>query len=72
MNKIETLCEIEGMTVEEMMQESLFGDGPGDPGICMNEGCEYTTHVEPDSATGWCEECKTNTVKSISRLLGVI
>lgn len=42
------------------------------PGICMNEGCDYTTQVEPDSREGWCEACETNTVRSCLVLGGVL
>jgi len=42
------------------------------PGICVNDGCSYTTEVEPDSDSGWCENCGTNTVKSAMILAGII
>jgi len=42
------------------------------PGICTNPGCSYTNMVEPDSCTGWCENCETNTVASAMVLAGVI
>lgn len=39
------------------------------PGICMNVGCNYTTDVEPDQTRGFCESCRTRTVKSIAELI---
>ena len=42
------------------------------PGICMNPDCDYTTEVEPDCGSGYCEECGTQTVKSVMMLEGVI
>ena len=39
------------------------------PSICMNEGCDATYDYEPDSTTGWCDECETNTVKSAIELV---
>jgi hypothetical protein len=42
------------------------------PGICMNGACDYTTEVEPDQDRGWCESCRTNTVKSALILAGLI
>lgn len=42
------------------------------PAICMNEGCDYSTEMEPDQTHGWCENCDTNTVKSAAILMGVI
>lgn len=34
------------------------------PGICMNEGCDYTTDCEPDATANWCECCDANSVCS--------
>jgi len=42
------------------------------PAICTNEGCGYTTNMEPDQDRGWCEICGTNTVKSCLILAGII
>lgn len=71
--KIKTLCEIEGYTDPvTMASEAMFSDRAGSPAICMNEDCDYTTYMEPDQDRGWCDECGTNTVKSIEVLLGVI
>jgi hypothetical protein len=67
MSKLETLSEIEGLSVEEMMGIGLT-DGVC-PSICMNEGCDATYDYEPDSTTGWCDECETNTVKSAIELV---
>ena len=67
MSKLKTLSEIEGMSVEEMMETGLT-DGRC-PSICMNEGCDATYDYEPDSTTGWCDECETNTVKSAIELV---
>ena len=70
MTKLEQLCEIEGLTVEELVKSGTF-DGTC-YGICTNEGCEYTTEVEPDQTQGWCEVCNTQTVKSGLILAGII
>ena len=70
MKKIDVLSQIEGLSVEEMLENSLF-DGTS-PAICMNKKCDYTTEMEPDQDQGYCEDCQTNTVKSISILMGVI
>ena len=67
MSKLKTLSEIEGLSVEEMMGIGLT-DGVC-PSICMNEGCDATYDYEPDSTTGWCDECETNTVKSAIELV---
>jgi len=42
------------------------------PGICQNDGCDYSTDVEPDQGSGYCEICGTKTVTSISLLMGII
>lgn len=70
-DKLERLAEIEGYDdsfdlLEEVNTDSVV------PGICTNPDCDYTTEVEPDSRTGWCEECKSNTVASALVLAGVI
>ncbi len=42
------------------------------PGICMTDGCKYTTGVEPDQSAGWCEECDKGTVMSCLILADII
>lgn len=42
------------------------------PGICTAEGCGYSTEVEPDSNSGWCEMCGTNTVVAATVLAAII
>ena len=69
--KQQKLAEVEGFDdimalLEERHIDSVI------PGICMNEGCDYTTGVEPDCEKGWCEACNTQTVKSASVLAGII
>ncbi len=67
MSKLETLMECEGIGgMDEMM--NVASDSVN-PGICMNDGCCYTTSVEPDCLDGICEECGTNTVTGATMLL---
>ena len=69
--KINQLIEAEGYSsVESYLQEAM-SDGAC-AGICTNENCDYTTEVEPDQDSGYCENCKTQTVKSGLVLLGMI
>jgi hypothetical protein len=42
------------------------------PDICMNEGCDFTCEMEPDQTRGWCDECRTNSMKSVPVLAGII
>ena len=42
------------------------------PAICMTEGCDYTTEMEPDQDQGYCEACGGNTVASALILAGLI
>ena len=65
--KLRTLLIIEGLT-EETAIESCMMDSTL-PGICMNDGCDYTTFVEPDQDEGWCEVCNTQSVKSLELLM---
>lgn len=69
-NKLDRLSEIEGEDAEQLAESAMM-DGCC-PGICMNDGCDQTADVEPDCATGYCETCRTNTVMSVCRLLGII
>ena len=69
--KLELLAEIEGFSDSMDLLEAFVTDSVC-PGICMNEDCEYTTEVEPDCTSGYCENCCTQTVKSAMVLAGVI
>ena len=71
MSKLQTLVELEGYSDEMELLEAATFDSVC-PGICTNEGCEYTTEVEPDQGRGWCEECETHTVSSALMLAGII
>ena len=71
MDKLQKLLEIEGYATLEELLEAVFSDSVS-PGICINDGCQYTVEVEPDQDRGWCEVCGTNTVKSALVLAGLI
>jgi hypothetical protein len=70
-DKLAELLEIEGYDSIEELAEAAFSDSVS-PAICMNDGCDYTTEMEPDQVRGWCEACGTNTVKSALILAGLI
>ena len=71
MNKLEKLACIEGYEdIMDLLEVATFDSVS--PGICRNKGCNYTTEVEPDSDSGWCEECNTNSVVSCLVLAGII
>ncbi len=64
--KLDVLCKEEGLdfdSVGDLMIDSV------NPGICMNEDCNFICEVEPDQHYGWCENCETGTVKSLSELI---
>jgi hypothetical protein len=69
--KLMRLCEIEGF---EKVEDVLFAAVSDRvcPAICMTEGCDYTTEMEPDQDQGYCEACGGNTVVSVLVLAGVI
>jgi hypothetical protein len=69
--KLMRLCEIEGFDNVEQILFASIGDSVC-PAICMTEGCEYTTEMEPDQAHGYCEVCGGNTVTSALVLAGLI
>ena len=62
--KLNTLAESEGYENELVAMLQSAALDTISPGICMNEGCDYTTEIETISSDGWCEKCQTNTVKS--------
>ena len=64
--KLKDLLSIEGIDDDDMF--SVANDSV-QPGICINDDCDYTTQVEPDQEEGYCEECETNTVKSLQCLI---
>lgn len=70
-DKLKTLAEAEGYeTALELLEECVYDSVC--PGICTNDGCDYVTNVEPDSDSGWCELCDTNTVCSALMLADII
>ena len=42
------------------------------PAICVQDGCNFTTVMEPDQRDGYCELCGGRTVQSALVLAGVI
>ena len=69
--KLEQLADFEGYEDYMEMLEVATRDSVV-PGICVNEDCDYTTGVEPDSDSGWCEVCEKNSVHSCLILGGII
>ena len=69
-SKLDDLLNAEGLTLDELMDE--YGVDTVCPGICINPGCDYTTETEHDCHDGYCEYCRTKTVKSAMILLGII
>jgi hypothetical protein len=55
----------------DALLQAVIGDSVS-PAICMNEGCDYTCEMEPDQRRGWCDECRTNTMKAAPVLAGII
>jgi len=70
-DKLERLAELEGYEDSMEMLEEASTDSVV-PAICMNQGCDYTTGIEPDQNRGWCEECEMGSVKSCLIPAGVI
>lgn len=72
MSKAQKLAEYEGFNSPMELLADVGHDSVV-PGICMNKDCDYVSlSMEPDQGQGYCEECGTNTVKSIHRLVGCI
>jgi hypothetical protein len=70
-SKLAKLLEIEGYVDITELAEAVVGDSVS-PAICMNENCNYTCEMKPDQDRGWCDECRTNSMKSALILAGFI
>lgn len=71
LSKLDQLVDSEGYESVADLCEAVLMDSVS-PGICTNDGCNYTTEVEPDQDRGYCEACDANTVKSALLLAGLI
>jgi hypothetical protein len=69
--KLKKLIELEGYDDDTDLIAAAVADSVC-PAICMNDGCDYTTEMEPDQDRGWCEVCRTNSLKSALVLAGII
>jgi hypothetical protein len=69
--KLIAVCESEGFKCVTDLIAAVMTDSAS-PGICMNEGCNYITEVEPDQREGYCENCDDCSVASALVLAGVI
>jgi hypothetical protein len=69
--KLAKLIEIEGYDSADDLLAAVFSDSVS-PAICMNEACNFSCKMEPDQEAGYCEECRTNTMKAAPVLAGVI
>jgi hypothetical protein len=69
--KLSQLVENEGYpNLDGLLRDAMFDSAC--PGICLADGCDYTTEVEPDQDRGWCECCCDNTVVSAHVLAELI
>lgn len=69
--KLMKLCEVEGVeSLDDLLAMSIADSVC--PAICMTEGCDYTTAMEPDQEEGYREACGGNTVVSVLVLAGLI
>ncbi len=69
--KLEKLAAMEGYDDVDQLFECRALDSTV-PGICMEQGCDFTADYEPDQDQGWCECCDKNTVKSALVIAGFI
>ena len=69
--KLMVLCDLEGFKSLDDLLRAAVGDSVC-PAICMTEGCNYTTEMEPDQTRGYCESCGGNTMASALVLAGLI
>jgi hypothetical protein len=69
--KLMTLCDLEGFKSLNDLLKAAATDSVC-PAICMTEGCNHTTEMEPDQDRGYCESCGGNTMVSALVLAGFI
>ncbi len=69
--KFLAVCKSEGFNSPQELLAAATADAAS-PGICMNDGCNYITEVEPDQREGYCENCDTCTVTSALVLAGML
>lgn len=66
---LKALVEIHGFNdVYDMLEAATFDSVT--PGICLE--CGYSCDTEPDSDSGWCEECNKGSVVGCLMLAGII
>jgi hypothetical protein len=69
--KLMKLCDLEGYKrLDDFLKASVIDSVC--PAICMTEGCDYTTEMEPDQDAGYCEACGGHTMTSALVLAGLI
>jgi hypothetical protein len=69
--KLMKVCEAEGFdNLDDLLALSVVDSVC--PAICMTEGCDHTTEMEPDQTEGYCEACGGNTFVSVLVLAGLI
>lgn len=68
--KLKQLSELEGVSELVLLERAVIDSNC--KGICINDGCTYTTEIEPDQCGGYCEICSTHTVHSCLVLAGII
>lgn len=69
--KFLAVCKSEGFKSPDELIAAVMTDSVS-PGICMNDGCDYITEVEPDQREGYCENCDTCSVASALVLAGML
>jgi hypothetical protein len=69
--KLMKLCDAAGFNcIDDLLSASIFDSLC--PAICIAEGCDYTTLMEPDQREGYCDACGGNTVVSVFVLADII
>ncbi|WP_375414578.1 hypothetical protein [uncultured Bradyrhizobium sp.] len=62
--KLLKLCETEGFgDVDELLKKHATDSIC--PAICITEGCDFTTGMEPDQAEGDCEACGGSMISAL-------
>jgi hypothetical protein len=69
-SKLMKVCEAAGLATLDHLRALSVADSEC-PAICMTEGCDFITPMEPNQREGYCGKCGGTTMVSVLVLAGV-
>ncbi len=68
-SKLMKVCEVNGLATLDHLRALSRADCPA---ICMTEGCDFISPMEPNQREGYCDKCGGTTMVSVLVLAGII